>query len=145
MFLRVTPWTGIRRALKSKKLTSKFIGPYQILKRVGLVAYQIALPPHLSNLHNVFHVSQLRKYVHDPSHVLEVDDIAVKENLTYETYPLRIEDRRSKQLRGKEIPLVKVTWSGASGEDATWELESKMSEDFSALFASGKFRGRNFF
>ena len=145
MFLRVTPWTGVGRALKSKKLTSKFIGPYQILKRVGPVGYQIALPPHLSNLHNVFHVSQLRKYVHNPSNVLEVDDIAVKENLTYETYPLRIEDRRSKQLRGKEIPLVKVMWSGASGEDATWELESKMREDSPTLFASGKFRGRNYF
>ena len=145
VFLKVTPWTGVGRALKSKKLTSKFIGPYQILQRVGPVAYQLALPPHLSNLHNVFHVSQLRKYIHDPSHVLEIDNISIKENLTYETYPLRIEDRRSKQLRGKEIPLVKVIWKSASGEDATWELESKMKEDFPTLFISGKFRGRNFF
>ncbi|RZB70594.1 hypothetical protein D0Y65_035533 [Glycine soja] len=77
-------------------------------ERVGPVAYQIALPPSLSNLHNVFHVSQLRKYIHDPSHMVELDDVQVRENLTYETLPLRIEDRRTKHLRGKEIPLVKV-------------------------------------
>ncbi|KHN39000.1 hypothetical protein glysoja_049076, partial [Glycine soja] len=94
--------------LKSQKLTHRFIGPFQILKRVGHVAYQIALPSSLSNLHNVFHVPQLHKYIHDPSHVIELDDIQVKENLTYETLPLRIEDRRTKHLRGKEIPLVKV-------------------------------------
>ncbi|MCI56124.1 hypothetical protein A2U01_0077375, partial [Trifolium medium] len=61
---------------------SKLIGPYQILKRIGNVAYRIALPPSLSNLHDVFHVSQLRKYVSDPSHVIDSDDIQVKENLT---------------------------------------------------------------
>ncbi|MCI20463.1 hypothetical protein A2U01_0041625, partial [Trifolium medium] len=88
VFLRVTSTTGIGRALKSKKLTSTFIGPYQILKRIGKVAYRIALPPSLSNMHDVFHVSQLRKYVSDPSDVIESDDIQVKENLTVETLPL---------------------------------------------------------
>ena len=71
-------------------------------------------------------MSQLHKYIHDPSHVIELDDVQVKENLTYETLPLRIEDRRTKHLRGKEIPLVKVIWGGASGDDATRELESQM-------------------
>ena len=75
MFLRVTPMTGVGRALKSKKLTPKFIGPYQISERDGTVAYRIGLPPHLSNLHDVFHVSQLRKYVVDPSHVIPRDDV----------------------------------------------------------------------
>ena len=94
----------------------------------------MALPPSLSNLHSVFHVSQLRKYVHDPSHIIDLDDVQVKENLTYETLPVRIGDHRIKQLRGKEIPLVKVIWRGASGEDATWELESQMRVDYPALF-----------
>jgi len=84
-------------------------------------------------------VSQLRKYIHDPSHVIELDNIQVKENLTYETLPLKIEDRRTKHLRGKEIPLVKVIWGGASGEDATWELESQMREAHPSLFELGKF------
>ena len=94
--------------MKSRKLTPKFIGPFEILKCVGLVAYQVALLPSLLNLHSVFHFSQLRKYVNDPSHVIELDSVQVKENLTYETLPLRIDDRMVKQLRGKEIPLVKV-------------------------------------
>ena len=79
--------------MKSRKLTPRFIGPFQILKRVGPRAYQIALPSSLSNLNNVFHVLELRKYIHDPSHVVELDDVQVKENLTYETLPLRIKDR----------------------------------------------------
>ncbi|MCI08768.1 retrotransposon protein, partial [Trifolium medium] len=82
VFFRVNSTTGVRRALKSRKLTSRFIGPYQILKRVGNVAYRIALPPSLANLHDVFHVSQLRKYVSDPSHVIESDDVQVRDNLT---------------------------------------------------------------
>ena len=75
VFLRVTPVTGVGRALKSKKLTSRFIGPYQILDRVGNVAYRVALSPNLSNLHDVFHVSQLRKYISDPSHVIHMDNV----------------------------------------------------------------------
>ncbi|KAE9588651.1 putative nucleotidyltransferase, Ribonuclease H [Lupinus albus] len=73
VFMRVVPTTGIGMILKTRKLTPRFIGPYPILKRIGPVAYQIALPPLLSNLHNVFHVSQLRKYIGDPSHVIEPD------------------------------------------------------------------------
>ncbi|XP_014618129.1 uncharacterized protein LOC114371392 [Glycine soja] len=115
VFLRVTPWT----------------------RRVGPVAYQVALPPSLSNLHSVFHISQLSKYVHDPSHMIELDNVQVKENLTYETQPLRIDDRMVKQLRGKEIPLVKVVWGSASGEDATWELEGQMRDAYPTLFDTG--------
>uniref|UniRef100_A0A151UHD6 Tf2-1-like SH3-like domain-containing protein n=2 Tax=Cajanus cajan TaxID=3821 RepID=A0A151UHD6_CAJCA len=143
VFLKVTPWTGVGRALKSCKLTPRFIDPYQILKRIGEVAYQIALPPSLSNLHSVFRVSKLRKYVHDPSHIIESDNIQLKDNLTYETIPLRIDDTRVKQLRGKQIPLVKVVWGGNFEESATWELERKTREAYPFLF-SGKFRGRNF-
>jgi len=108
VFLRVTPVTGVGRALKSKKLTPRFIGPYQISERDGTAAYRVGLPPHLSNLHDVFHVSQLRKYVADPSHVIPRDDVQVRDNLTIETLAVRIEGREVKKLRGKEIPLVKV-------------------------------------
>ena len=139
VFLRVTPVTGVGRALKSKKLTPRFIGPYQILDRVGKVAYRVALPPNLSNLHDVFHVSQLRKYVPDPSHVVQMDDVQVRDNLTVETKPIRIDAREVKVLRGKEIELVKVVWLGAAGESMTWELESKMKDSYPELFDSGKF------
>ena len=133
VFLKVTPITGIGRAIKSKKLTPKFVGPYQILKRVGPVAYQVALPPHLANLHDVFHVSQLRKYVHDPSHVVEQDAIQIRDDLTIEQLPARIVDRREKHLRGKTISLVKVEWDQVTG-DATWELEERMKDQYPDLF-----------
>ncbi|KAI5390343.1 hypothetical protein KIW84_075598 [Lathyrus oleraceus] len=135
VFLRVTPITGVGRALKSKKLTPRFIGPYQILERIGEVAYRIALPPSLANLHEVFHVSQLRRYIPDPSHVVQIDDVQVRDNLTVETSPMRIEDRELKQLRGKEIALVMVAWGGPAGGNVTWELESQMKESYPELFA----------
>jgi hypothetical protein len=80
------------------------------LERIGRVAYRIVLPPSLSNLHDVFHVSQLRKYIADPSHVIEAGDVQVRDNLTVETVPLRIEGREVKKLRNKEIASVKVVW-----------------------------------
>ena len=85
VFLRVNPVTGVGRALKCRKLTPRFVGPFEIVEKVGVVAYRIALPPSLSNLHDVFHVSQLRKYVYDASHVIQVDDLEVRDNLTVET------------------------------------------------------------
>jgi len=115
-------------------LTTRFIGPYQIPERAGAVAYRVGLPPHLSNLHDVFHVSQLRKYVSDPSHVIPRDDVQVRDNLMIETLLVRIEGREVKKLRGKEIPLVKVVWGGAARESLTWELDSKMLESYPELF-----------
>ncbi|GAU20900.1 hypothetical protein TSUD_120920 [Trifolium subterraneum] len=126
---------SLGRALKSRKLTSRFIGPYQISERVGKVAYRIALPPSLANLHDVFHVSQLRKYVKDLSHVIESDDIQVRDDLTVETIPLRIEGRETKKLRNKKIVSVKIIWGGPIGENAIWELESKMKSSYPELFS----------
>ncbi|KAI5438202.1 hypothetical protein KIW84_024085 [Lathyrus oleraceus] len=77
----------------------------------------------------------LRRYIHDPSHVVQVDDVQVRDNLTVETSPMRIEDRELKQLRGKEIALVKVAWGGPAGGNVTWELESQMKESYPELFA----------
>uniref|UniRef100_A0A3Q7YC74 Uncharacterized protein LOC113785044 n=2 Tax=Cicer arietinum TaxID=3827 RepID=A0A3Q7YC74_CICAR len=119
-----------------QKLTPRFIGPYQILKPDSNVAYQIALPPSLSNLHSVFHVSQLCNYIFDPSHVIESNKVQIKENLTFETLPLRIEDQKTKELRGKTISLVKVVWGGVTGESAMWEVQSQMRDSYPELFLS---------
>nr|KYP31574.1 hypothetical protein KK1_048023 [Cajanus cajan] len=136
VFMKVTPTTGVGRAIKAyKKLNPKFIGPYQILKRIGSVAYQIALPPFLSNLHDMFHVSQLRKYIHDPSHVLESKVVQVKENLTFEKWTISVVDKKVKQLRDKSINLVKVIWDEVTNE-ATWKLEDRMKDQYPYLFLS---------
>jgi len=136
VFLRVNLVTGVGRALKCRKLMLRFVGPFAIVEKVGAVAYRIALPPSLSNLHDVFHVSQLRKYVYDESHVIQVDELEVRDILTVETWPVRIEDWEVKRLRGKEIVLVKVIWVGPIGESATWESESRMKVSYPELFSS---------
>ncbi|XP_020966165.1 uncharacterized protein LOC110266243 [Arachis ipaensis] len=133
-FLKVTSTTRIGRSIKTKKLNPRYIGPFQILERVGPVAYRMALPPYLSNLHDVFHVSQLRKYTPDASHVLEPESVQLREDLTLPVTPVKIDDTSFKKLRGKEVSLVKVAWSRASVEEYTWELESEMRADYPHLF-----------
>ena len=133
VFLRVTPMTGVGRVMKTRKLTLKFIGPYQILKRIGPMAYELALPPPLSRLHAVFHVSQLRKYVPDPNHILEPDEVQIREDLSFEANPIRIVDVQLKQLRRKTISMVKVLWDTRTG-DSTWELEEQMRRAYPHLF-----------
>ncbi|XP_050902311.1 uncharacterized protein LOC127112527 [Lathyrus oleraceus] len=96
----------------------------KILQRVREVVYRVALPSYLSNLHDVFHVSQLQKYIHDMSHVIQLDDVHVRENLTVRIFLMRIEDREVKHLRGNEIASVKVVWEGPAGGSVRWELES---------------------
>ena len=112
------------------------------------MAYRLELPPKLSRIHNVFHVSMLRKYMSDPSHVLSEQLVELRENLTYEEGPVQILDRRDQVLRSKTVPLVKVLWRNHSVEEATWEPEEQMRRQYPQLFDSGmlfKFRGRNFY
>ncbi|KAL5579039.1 hypothetical protein UlMin_011481 [Ulmus minor] len=84
VFLKIAPMKGVMRFGRKGKLSPRFIGPFEILKRVGKAAYQLALPPSLSGVHNVFHVSMLKKYVSDPSHVLEEAPVEIDEKLSYE-------------------------------------------------------------
>jgi len=102
----------------------------------------MALPPHLANLHNVFHVSQLRKYIADPTHVLEEDDVQVRKDLTIGVGPVRILDSQVKQLRGKEIRTVKVLWDETT-QEMTWEMEDLMRNlILTCSLVSSLFRGR---
>ncbi|KAL0411229.1 UNVERIFIED_CONTAM: Transposon Tf2-11 polyprotein [Sesamum latifolium] len=125
VFLRVSPWRGILRFGKKGKLSPRYIGPYEILERVGPLAYRLALPVELSQIHDVFHVSMLRRYRSDPSHILREPKIEISEGLTYVEEPTEILDRSIKRLRNKEIPMVKVKWSHHSPREATWEVEEK--------------------
>ena len=119
VFLKVSPWKGILRFGKHGKLSPRYIGPYEIVEKVGPLAYRLALPAELSKLHNVFHVSMLRRYRSDPSHVLQEPEIDVSEDLTYKEVPIEIMDRMIRKLRNKEIPMVKVRWNHHSPKEAT--------------------------
>ena len=92
----------------SRKLSPRFIGPFEILDRVRAVAYRLALPLRLTNVHNVFHVLMLRKYEPDPSHVLDWGDLVINEDVTYEKRPISVWDTRDQVLRRKIILLVKI-------------------------------------
>ncbi|KAL5554209.1 hypothetical protein UlMin_041610 [Ulmus minor] len=124
---------GVMRFGKKGKLSPRYIGPFENLERIGKVAYRLALPPELSPVHNVFHVSMLRRYVSDPSHVLENEPIEVHEDLTYEEQPVQILDRKDKTLRNKVISLVKVLWRNHKVEEATWEREDEMRTKYPHL------------
>ncbi|KAL0313196.1 UNVERIFIED_CONTAM: Retrovirus-related Pol polyprotein from transposon [Sesamum radiatum] len=126
---------GIVRFGKQGKLSPKFIGPYQISERVGPLAYRLKLPVELSQIHDVFHVSTLRRYRSDPSHILREPEIEISENLSYVEEPIEILDRTVKKLRSKEIPIVKVKWSHHSPKEVTWEVEDDMKEKYPHLFS----------
>ena len=134
VFLKVSPWKGILRFGKKGKLNPRYIGPYEVVERVGSVAYRLALPPELSKIHNVFHVSNLRKYVSDPSHVIQTEVVELNEGLTYPEEPVQILSREMKQLRSRVIPLVKVLWRNHNIEEATWEREDDMKRKYPQLF-----------
>ena len=104
---------------KKGKLSPRFIGPYEVIEKVGPVAYRLALPLDLEKIHNVFHVSMLRRYRSDPTHVLSSETIELRPDLTYEEEPIEIIAREVKELRNKKIPLVKVLWRNHKTEEAT--------------------------
>ena len=90
VFLKVSPWKKVMRFRKNGKLSPRFIGPYEVIEKVGPVAYRLALPPDLEKIHNVFHVSMLRRYRSHPSHVVSLETIELRPDLTYEEEPVEI-------------------------------------------------------
>ncbi|XP_052172133.1 uncharacterized protein LOC127788051 [Diospyros lotus] len=111
VYLKISPLRMVTRSNKKKgKLSPRYIGPYDIVEKIRLVAYRLALPVALSNLHDVFHVSQLHKHEPDPSQVMPAEAIEIQENILYVEKPVNILDRRDQVLRNKSIPLVQVLW-----------------------------------
>ena len=134
VFLKVAPMKGVMRFEKKGKLSPRFVGPFEVLERVGVVAYRLALPPSLSAVHNVFHVPMLRKYVADTSHVVDYEPLEIDEHLSYVEQPVEILAREVKMLRNRSIPLVKVLWRNHRIEEATWEREEEMRTRYPELF-----------
>ncbi|XP_070004933.1 uncharacterized protein [Nicotiana sylvestris] len=124
---------------KRGKLSPRFIGPYETLDRVGKVAYCWALPPELSSIHPVFHISMLRKCISNSSQVIEAPAIPLDEKLSYEEEPIAIVDRQVRKLRSKEIQFVKVLRRNHTVEEATWEMEDDMRVKYPNLFQSTGF------
>ena len=134
VFLKVSPWKKVMRFGKKGKLSPRFIGPYEVIEKVGPVAYKLALPPDLEKIDNVFHVSMLRRYRSDPTHIVSSETIELRPDLTYEEEPLENMALEVKELRNKKIPLVKVLWRNHKTEEATWESEETMRQQYPQLF-----------
>ena len=115
-------------------LSLRYIGLYLVIKRIEEVAYRLELLPELPKVHNVFHVSQLRKYIPDPSHIIEADPVQLQEDLSYKEQPVQILDRRKKHLHRKMVPLLKVLWANHEMFEATREPKQEMRDKYPHLF-----------
>ncbi|WVZ50042.1 hypothetical protein U9M48_001340 [Paspalum notatum var. saurae] len=136
VYLKVSPIRGLRRFKVKGKLAPRYIGPFKIIDRKGEVAYQLELPDRLSGVHNVFHISQLKKCLRVPEERLREDELNVRDDLTYTEYPNQILETARESYRNRVIKMCKVKWNHHTAEEATWEREDDLRADYPELFAS---------
>jgi hypothetical protein len=144
VYLKVSPLHGMRRFKVKGKLSPRFIGPFRIFRRVGEMTYQLELPDSLSDVHNVFHVSQLKKCLRVPEEQLPMEELSVQGDLTYTEYPTKILNTLTRVTRNKVIKMCKVQWSHHGEDEATWEREEELRIDFPIFsLVHPKSRGRD--
>ena len=119
---------------KKEKLSPQYVRPFEIIECINEVAYRLAFPPALSTLHDIFHVSILKKYLHDPSYVLSYKSLDIDPKLTYEERLVKILDRKDKVLWNKIVSLFKVLWCNQVVQEATWETEEDVRKRYLELF-----------
>ena len=129
-YLRVTPLKGTQRFGIKGKLAPRYIGPFRIVAKRGEVAYQLELPPHLSRVHDVFHVSQLRRCFKDPIREVDHETLDLQDDLSYREYPVRILDSAERVTHRQKIKFLKVQWSHHSEREATWEREDRLRAEY---------------
>jgi hypothetical protein len=139
MYLKVSSMRGLHRFKIRGKLAPRYIGPLKILEQRGEVAYQLELPPQLSDVYDVFHVSQLRKCLRVSKEQIPLEELTVGEDITYQEYPVKILDTSKKVTQNNRYKMCKVQWSNHTKEEATWEkdqLKTKFVDIFSILSES---------
>jgi hypothetical protein len=144
VYLKVSPMRGLRCFKVRGKLAPRFIRPFKILEKRGDVDYQLELPSQLSNVHDVFHVSQLKKCLRVPEEQLPMEDLDTKEDLSYQEYSVKILETSERVTRNKRIKMCKVQWSHHTEEEATCEREEELKAEFLSFFSDpSEFRGRD--
>ncbi|XP_020697741.1 uncharacterized protein LOC110110553 [Dendrobium catenatum] len=129
-----SPMKRVSRFGRVSKLSPRYVGPFEILERIDKSAYRLLLSDQMSEMHNVFHVSSLRKWISDSRKKLSVDEVKIQENLRYKEEPELILAYDVRKLRSKQIPMVKVQWKHRTAREATWEKESDMKQAYPYLF-----------
>ena len=134
VLLKVMPKIGVVKFGKRGKLSPRFIEPFEILERVGTIAYLLDLSPRMSDVHEVFHVSMLQRYTPDPTYVVDWGEIEVDTDETFEEGPVCIMDNRDQVLQRKTVRLVRVLWQHRGVDESTWEREDTMRATYLFLF-----------
>ncbi|GJV25514.1 putative reverse transcriptase domain-containing protein [Tanacetum coccineum] len=135
VLLKVSPWKGVVRFGKKGKLAPRFVGPFEIIEKVGPVAYQLDLPEELNGVHDTFHVLNLKKCLADPTLKVPLDEIRVDAKLNFMEEPVEILERGFKKLKRSRITIVKVWWNSKRGVEFTWECEDQMKLKYPHLFS----------
>ncbi|GJX68740.1 reverse transcriptase domain-containing protein [Tanacetum coccineum] len=136
VMLKVSPRKGVIRFRKRGKLNPRYIRPFKILERIGLVAYKLELPEELSNVHSTFHISNLKKCLSDESLVIPMKELRLDDKLNFVEEPVEIMDREVKQLKQSRIPIIKVRWNSKRGPEFTWEREDQIRTKYPYLFSN---------
>jgi hypothetical protein len=121
VYLKVSPTKGVQRFGIKGKLAPRYIVPYEIIEACGPVAYKLKLPPKMSVIHDVFHVSQLKKCVRLPTEVITEPDVEIEPDLSYQENPSKVLDCKERSNRARTIKMYKIQWSNHLEEEATWE------------------------
>nr|GEU29876.1 putative reverse transcriptase domain-containing protein [Tanacetum cinerariifolium] len=135
VMLKISPRKGIFRFEKRGKLNPRYIGPFKILKRIGPMAYKLELSKELSNIHNTFHISNLKKFLSDESLIIPMKELLLDDKLNFVEEPVEIMDREIKQLKRSRIPIVKVRWNSKRGPEFTWEREDEIRAKYPHMFS----------
>ena len=144
LYLKVAPIRGTRRFQIRGKLAPRYIGPFKINEKVGAVAYRLELPPEMSDVHDVFHVSQLKKCLRVPEEQVPLEAMDLQPDLQYQERPIRILDTTSRKTRMSETRICRVQWSNHTEAEATWEKEDDLRREFPYLFEElSESRGRD--
>jgi hypothetical protein len=130
VYLRVSPTKGVQHFGIKGKLAPRYVGPFEILKICGPVAYKIRLPSQLAAIHDVFHIFQLKKCIKVPTKIVETRAIEIEPDLSYTEQPIQILDTKERVTRRKKIKMYKILWDHHTEEEATWETESYLQRNF---------------